>query len=952
MRSVREFCPDALRLVILADRCGTRFSPPSEDFQVVTTEELSLPSGEWFHFKYTKLELCTAVKPYAFEFLLHRFGLTNLVYLDPDTRLYGSPAPFLSELERASIVLTPHLTAPLEGAEHPTDLDILRSGTYNLGFLALRRGESSERFLQWWQRRCFDFCVVDLPRGLFVDQKWMDLVPGMFPDVSIMRHPGLNMAYWNAGERVLAQRNGRWEVNGQPLVFFHFSGFQPLDPESFSIHQGRFRLSDLPQVRELALSYRDDVLREGYQTCASWPYAYGAFANSEPIPDAGRRIAYAEEDIRSHVRDPFSDDGFRACVSFWNSHLPGPAGTPTPLSRLAYQIYSSRADLQSAMPNILGDDLPRFLEWLISNRQDGQNLTGLYLAPVWDAWKAARHSGPANNGAAGSSQTDPRKTRDTGLTLSRITTAIYSSRPDLQRWFPDPRGKDAMMFRLWLLTYGRKEHHLPERYLEPLQEEWRAAVAGLASPIKRAQFRSVMFLALRALAFRSAGRFLFIRFSSRLARTRFRWIGSFAAAPPENRAPASATMAVQRRDQPTPLSVFGYLEAETGVGEAARMCSRAAAAVGFNVTRIDVPSLLKGAVSHGVAAPGPVNLFHVNADQTPRVFGAIPPELLRGAVNIGFWNWELEEFPGRFIVAFCSVNEVWTPSAFVQDAIQRKSPVPVMRMPIPVDVKPVAKLSRSEVGAKAGEYLFLFAFDMASVFERKNPLAVIRAFRAACCEGPPSRLILKVANAAAHPDTMRTIREACSGLAVTILENRLPRDRMTALIETADCVVSLHRSEGFGLLLAEAMALAKPVIATGYSGNLEFMNDRVSYLVDYRLVPVPAKCGPYDAGSLWAEPSWERAAEYMRDVLRHPDSACAVGERGRNHVRRLLAPEEIGRRMRDRIEVLSGGTTREAGSSNRSHPLGSGDARRGGLTNAIAWCHPNRPAGIHLGHSS
>jgi glycosyltransferase involved in cell wall biosynthesis len=903
MRSVREFCPDALRLVILADRSGTRFDPAKEDFQVITTEDLSLPNSEWFHFKYTTVELCTAVKPYAFEFLLRRYGLTRLVYLDPDIRLYQSPAPFLTELDQSSIVLTPHLTAPLEGPEHPTDLDILRAGTYNLGFLALRRCESSERFLKWWQSRCFDFCVVDLPRGLFVDQKWLDLAPGMFPDVKISRHPGLNVAYWNAGERTLAQRHGRWEVNGQPLVFFHFSGFQSSDPESFSIHQKRFRLSDLPSVRELALAYREELLREGYQKCISWPYAYGAFANSEPIPDAGRRIAYHEEDIRSQIRDPFSEDGFRACVHFWNSPLPGPAGEPTPLSRLAYQIYSSRADLQSAMPDVFGDDLPRFLGWLISKRKEGQALTGLYSAPVWNALKAARRPVPANE-AGGGSKESPGKGRGPSVTLSRIATAIYSSRPDLQRWFPDPQGKDAMMFRLWLLTYGRKEHHLPDRYLEPLQQEWRAAVQGFASPFKRARYRSVLFLASQVLALRSAVRFFSVGLSSQLALARLRSAIGFPAAPPENRAPAAAGLALQHPQKSTPLSLFAYLDAQTGVGEAGRMFRRAASAAGFDVTQIDVPSLLKGAAPQSIGVPGSVNLFHVNADQTPRVFGAIPAKLLNETVNIGFWNWELEDFPDRFAAAFRHVNEVWTPSAFVQDAIQRKSPVPVLRMPIPVDVEPAGALARNDVGAKEGEFLFLFAFDMASVFERKNPLAVVRAFREACREGPPSRLILKVADAAAYPAPMRLLREACSGLAVTILESKLPRERMTALIQTADCVVSLHRSEGFGLLLAEAMALAKPVIATGYSGNLEFMNARVSYLVDYQLVPVPARCGPYDAGNMWAEPSWEQAAAYMGDVLRHPDSARAVGQRGRDHVRRLLSPEEIGRRMRDRIEVL------------------------------------------------
>jgi glycosyltransferase involved in cell wall biosynthesis len=339
------------------------------------------------------------------------------------------------------------------------------------------------------------------------------------------------------------------------------------------------------------------------------------------------------------------------------------------------------------------------------------------------------------------------------------------------------------------------------------------------------------------------------------------------------------------------------------------MICRAASLAGFDVEQIDVPSLLGRYRGLWTAKSGSVNLLCVNADQTPRVSCSIPSQVLSESVNVGYWNWELEEFPARFLPAFAHVDEVWTPSTFVQESILLKSPVP-FRVPIPVEVTNPIPLPRQEIGAQEGEFLFLFAFDMASVFERKNPLAVVRAFGAVCNRRHPCRLILKVSQANEQQPEMQRLREACSGLPVTILKRELSEERMRGLVQTADCIVSLHRSEGFGLLLAEGMALGKPVIATGYSGNLDFMNSRVSYLTDYDLVPVPSGCPPYDTRARWAEPNWHQAAEYMRSMLSDPGTARMIGERGRDHVRSLLSPVEIGLRMRQRIEILVSGPQR------------------------------------------
>src|SRR5262249_10868875 len=239
---VREHSPETVRIVVLVDRPDGYFDPRREDFQIILSEDLGIPHSRWFHFKYTLLELSTAVKPYAIEHILGSGEVDRLFYFDPDITIYGIFPSLVSSLDGNTIVLTPHLTSPIEDERHPSDLDILRSGSYNLGFIGVRLCEESSRFLKWWQSKLFEHCVVDLPKGLFVDQRWIDLVPGMFRDVRILRDPGLNVAYWNIAHRRITRSPSGYMVNGLPLCFFHFSGFDPENPRAFSRHQDRFTL--------------------------------------------------------------------------------------------------------------------------------------------------------------------------------------------------------------------------------------------------------------------------------------------------------------------------------------------------------------------------------------------------------------------------------------------------------------------------------------------------------------------------------------------------------------------------------------------------------------------------------------------------------------------------------------------------------------------------------------
>jgi hypothetical protein len=179
---------------------------------------------------------------------LMKEGYDAVVYLDPDIQIHSPLDEVWLALESHNAVLTPHLDQPIEDDKYPSEIDILRTGAYNMGFIGLRRSTETMKFIRWWGKRMEQYCVVDLNGGLFVDQKWMDLLPGLLESTFVLRHPGFNVAYWNIHGRQIQKHGDGYRVNGDPLRFFHFSGYHPRQPERFSKHQNRFELSTLPEA--------------------------------------------------------------------------------------------------------------------------------------------------------------------------------------------------------------------------------------------------------------------------------------------------------------------------------------------------------------------------------------------------------------------------------------------------------------------------------------------------------------------------------------------------------------------------------------------------------------------------------------------------------------------------------------------------------------------------------
>jgi ubiquinone/menaquinone biosynthesis C-methylase UbiE/glycosyltransferase involved in cell wall biosynthesis len=272
--SVRPHYPTARFFVVLCDRVDGLFDPEQEPFEFVFLEDLNLPNLDEMAKRYNITEFNTAVKPFAFTHLMTKFNFGSVVYLDPDLFFVDK----MEELDRllndgAEAVLTPHI---LQSAEHDEihDGKMLLFGIYNLGFLALRNTPAVLAYLRWWGRRLERDCVIRLEEGLFVDQKWADLLPAFVPGTRIIHSPGYNVAYWNLPQRKIVRQDGRWSANGEPLRFVHFSGNKLDDVHVFSRHSQQVTIGNIGDLRELLDTYREQVYQQGHAFYRTLPYAY------------------------------------------------------------------------------------------------------------------------------------------------------------------------------------------------------------------------------------------------------------------------------------------------------------------------------------------------------------------------------------------------------------------------------------------------------------------------------------------------------------------------------------------------------------------------------------------------------------------------------------------------------------------------------------------------------
>ncbi len=356
-----------LNVILLDDDDRIVASDPA--FEIIRASELPFDPPSDFHTMaaiYDVTELATAVKPWAFQHLFAR-GSAVAIYLDPDIEVFDSLGPLESSARQHGMLLTPHITEPLpQDAKRPNELDLLLAGMYNLGFLALS-ANTATTFLPWWSARLRRDCLNDTGRGLFVDQRWLDFAPALF-EPQVIKDPGYNVAYWNLPHRNLDRDGDRFLVNGQPLRFFHYSGFSPHVPHLLSRHQHvapRIRLSDSPILTELCERYAAALREAGFEDSNATPYGFAATGDGLPL-DAWTRRALRRtylEDEASHdasFPNPFSLDGTDDVVQRLLRPSPYSPGVPAYLG----EIWNDRADLRIAFPRIESVDAEHFLDWV------------------------------------------------------------------------------------------------------------------------------------------------------------------------------------------------------------------------------------------------------------------------------------------------------------------------------------------------------------------------------------------------------------------------------------------------------------------------------------------------------------------------------------------------------------------------------------------------------------
>jgi glycosyltransferase involved in cell wall biosynthesis len=435
----------------------------------------------------------------------------------------------------------------------------------------------------------------------------------------------------------------------------------------------------------------------------------------------------------------------------------------------------------------------------------------------------------------------------TAAGLTRLHVAIWNAREDLRVAYPQIEGPDGLGFAGWLCAHGEREEGLVAELLPPAPE----------------------------LSYRDAD--------------------------------------PQVHDSP-PLwgvNVAGFFTAELGMGEAARLL-----VTGLDAARIPalpIQGHLMPPSERGVdftyltpdEAAYPLNIVCINGDGIAPFAREAGRSFFAGRYSIGLWWWEAGEPPESWSTAYDFLDEVWVCSQYVYDAIAPSSPVPVVRVRLPLLEPQLEARSRADLGFPPDGFLFLCVHDYQSIAARKNPVGAIEAFRRAFPEEGTARLVVKSLNAAERKlEHARVIRATGERNDITLLDGYVSSTEKNAMIAACDCMVSLHRSEGFGIPLAEAMMLEKPVIATRYGGSLEFMNDENSYLVDWSPVPVGPGSYPYSPDAVWANPDLDDAASLMRRVLDAPDEASVRAAAARTQLLARHAPAVCGEILRDRLALL------------------------------------------------
>lgn len=360
------------------------------------------------------------------------------------------------------------------------------------------------------------------------------------------------------------------------------------------------------------------------------------------------------------------------------------------------------------------------------------------------------------------------------------------------------------------------------------------------------------------------------------------------------------------------INLIGNIKAESGLGQSCRLVAREIKESGLDFSIYNFSPLgeireddcqwdnkISTELSYNI------NLIHIN----PHDFGLanlqLPNKIWDYRYNIAFWLWELEEFPDEWVPYFAGLNEIWTPSEFISESIRKKTDLPVITIPYCVNTSIQQFYDRDFYHLPNNKFLFLVMYDRNSVTERKNPKGALDAFKKAFEKGNQNVGIIIKINNATKEDIKFIKSEMTDYLNYYIITETLNKDQVNSLIKCSDVLISLHRAEGFGLVLAEAMLLGVPTIATNWSSNIEFMNNEVSCLVDYTLIELDKDLGPFKKGNRWAEPDINGASIFMKKLYIDKEYYISISENAKKHIKDKLSMEQISKIIKSRITDIN-----------------------------------------------
>ena len=376
--SLQKYHPSASLFLCLADTPNSEIDLGIEGVEVIPAEKLGISNFPDFAFRYDIMEFNTAVKPFVMKLLIEERNFEQVVYLDPDIELFAPLTPIFEAMKAgANFVLTPHITQPAEFEEFPDDIGIMKAGIYNLGFIALNNSPDAISFLHWWSRKLRFQCINQQDQGIFVDQKFVDLLPAFHDNVAILRDRTLNVAYWNLDQRKLEQTQQGWIIDGEPLIFFHFSGIEPHNSQRLSKHTERFNGNLNSATQALVNHYLSELRKYGYGKTLAPEYGYKRFDNKIAIADIMRRC-YRD------LPQPWQNNPFNSFYHYLNQ----PSGfvsaiSPWGITKLMYYVWQQRIDLQQTFDMNNFEDRLNYALWFIRHAPE-YGIDDYFITPISD----------------------------------------------------------------------------------------------------------------------------------------------------------------------------------------------------------------------------------------------------------------------------------------------------------------------------------------------------------------------------------------------------------------------------------------------------------------------------------------------------------------------------------------------------------------------------------------